>query len=61
LSTENCHFSVVQYLCEQGADKETRDENDWTPLLSAADEGHLHIVWYLCEHGTDKEARTVSG
>ena len=38
------HLPVVQYLCEQGADKEARDENDWTPLHLAAYYGHIPVV-----------------
>ena len=53
-----CHLSVVQYLCEQGADKEARnDGGSSTPLLWAAREGHLSVVQYLCEQGADKGAR----
>ena len=29
------HLPVVQYLCEQGADKEARDNDDMTPLNRA--------------------------
>ena len=51
------HLPVVQYLCEQGADKEARDDDGSTPLLWAALNGHLPVVQYLCEQGADKEAR----
>jgi len=49
---------VVQYLCEQGADKEARSRNDMTPLLFASLKGHLPVEQYLCEQGADKEARS---
>ena len=48
---------MVQYLCEQGADKEARDDSGMTPLHKAACNGHLPVVQYLCEQGADKEAR----
>ena len=48
------HIHVMQYLCEQGADKEARGERDWTPLHIAAQYGRLPVVQYLCEHGVDK-------
>ncbi len=54
---------MVQYLCEQGADKEATDsgELDRTPLLWAAYYNHLPVVQYLCEQGADKEARGIDG
>jgi ankyrin repeat protein len=55
------HLPVVQYLCEQGADKEARDDGGKTPLHKAARHRHLPVVQYLCEQGADKEARTDSG
>ena len=51
---------MVQYLCEQGADKVARDDGN-TPLLYAAEKGHLPVVQYLCEQGADKEARDDEG
>jgi len=49
------HFPLVQYLCEQGADKEARYDSDKTPLHLAAYEGHLPVVRYLREQ-VDKGA-----
>jgi len=37
------HLHVVQYLCEQGADKEARDVNDVTPLDYLARNVHLPV------------------
>jgi ankyrin repeat protein len=53
----NDHLSVAQYLCEQGADKEARDQFGDTSLHMAAQEGHLPVVQYLCEQRADKEVR----
>ena len=55
------YLSVVQYLCEQGADKEARTTAGYTPLHQAAQQGYLSVVQYLCEQGADKEARTIGG
>ncbi len=59
------HLPVVQYLCEQGGDKEARDSYGKTPLHYASASGDysdcLLVVQYLCEHGADKEARDSTG
>jgi ankyrin repeat protein len=47
LAADNGHLPVVQYLCEQGADKEARDYRGKTPLHLAASKGHLPVVQYL--------------
>ena len=46
-AAENWNLAVVRYLCEQGADKEARDVDDWTPLHGASDKGHLPVVHYF--------------
>ena len=46
------HLSVVQYLCEQGADKEASSHIGFTPLHWAAREGHLPVVQYLRKSST---------
>ena len=53
--------ATSQYLCEQGADKEARDEDGWTPLRTASYNGHLPVVQYLCDQGADKKARNGIG
>ena len=49
------HLPVMQYLCEQGADKDARDGDDQTLLRTAALSGQLDVVQSLCEQGADKE------
>ena len=61
LAAEEGHLPVVQYLCEQGADKEARANAGMTPLHMAAQKGHFPVVQYLCEQRADKEARDNNG
>jgi len=56
-----CHLPVVQCMCEQGMDKEARDERDRTPLHLATSSGYFPTVQYLCEQGAVKEARDEDG
>jgi ankyrin repeat protein len=56
------HLSVVQYLCEQGADKEARENSGYTPLHQAVHHGRLSVVQYhICEQGVDKDATDNNG
>jgi cytohesin len=48
-------------LVEHGAEKEAKDEDDWTPLHLAANNGHLETVKFLVEIGANKDARTNFG
>ena len=51
------HLPVVQYLCEQGVDKEAKNGVGHTPLYSAAIAaiwGGNSVVHYLCEQGAAK-------
>ena len=48
-AAESGRLPLVQYLCEDGADKEARTIRGLTPLLWAALEGHLPVVQYLSE------------
>ena len=41
------YLPAVQYLCEQGGDKEVRSGGGKTPLLYAAYKGHLPVVQYF--------------
>jgi len=45
MAAQRNNIPMVQYLCEQEADKEVRDEDDSTPLQLAAH--HLPMVQYL--------------
>ena len=47
LAAHNGHLPVVQYLCEQGADKEARDEDDKTLLDMAGRFGHTLVLEFL--------------
>ena len=57
----NGHLAVVQYLVEQGADKEAKDNAGDTALHLAAYAGELAVVQYLVEQGADKEAKNKQG
>jgi ankyrin repeat protein len=41
-------------LLEKGADANSKDEHNWTPLLWAAKEGHEAVVKLLFEKGAEK-------
>jgi len=47
------HLSVVEYLVNQKADINSKDENDNTPLHFAARNGHLSVVEYLVNQKAD--------
>ena len=49
------HLPIVQYLLQQGADKDKADKEGTSPLLAAATEGHLSVVQYLLEQGANKD------
>ena len=46
MAAYNGHLPVVQYLCEQGVDKEVRDGNNRTPLDIATGKGQTHVIRY---------------
>ena len=47
-------FAIVQYLIQNGADKNVADNTGATALYEAAQNGHLPVVQYLIEQGADK-------
>jgi ankyrin repeat protein len=51
------HFEIVKYLVEYGADKESKDGSNKTPLHFASEGGHFEIVKYLVENGAGKDAK----
>ena len=44
LAAQLGHLEVVQYLVQQGADKNKATNDGFTPLFSAALKGHLAVV-----------------
>jgi ankyrin repeat protein len=36
-------------------------EEQWTPLMAAAQEGHIEVVTLLANRGSDLEARSTDG
>jgi ankyrin repeat protein len=61
LAAKNGHFEIVKYLVGKGAYKDSKDNNDETPLHLAAWNGHFEIVKYLVENGANIQAKTVYG
>ena len=51
----NGRLAVVQYLAQQGADKNKAANDGYTPLCGAACGGHLAVVQYLVQQGVDKD------
>ncbi|MFT4314280.1 MAG: ankyrin repeat domain-containing protein [Wolbachia pipientis] len=51
------NLSMVRSLISQGANVDSRDHNNWTPLHCATVNGHLELVKYLLEKGADVLAK----
>ena len=49
----NGHLSIVEYLVNQKADINEKNDDDWTPLHKAARFGHLSVVEYLVNQKAD--------
>ncbi|PYH79199.1 ankyrin [Aspergillus uvarum CBS 121591] len=52
---------VVRCLVDAGANLETRDNDDQTPLAHAARTGHHEVVEFLLSRGADPNAGSYSG
>ncbi len=59
MTSEKGHFEIVKYLVEKGADKESKNWDNETPLHLASEKGHLEIVKYLVENGACKESNKI--
>jgi len=53
----NNHFNCVKILLQNGADILAKEENGWSPLAFAADDGALDCIKLLVEAGTDVNIR----
>lgn len=60
-ATHERHLGVVTAFLSKGADKESRDYCDRTPLMTAAGYDHLPIVCCLLAEGVDKDAVDEDG
>ena len=61
LAAENGHLSVVEYLVNQKADINAKEQNDCAPLHLAARNGHLNVVEYLINQKADINAKNKDG
>ena len=52
---------MLQYLLEQGADRDKANDNGWTSLHYAAHHGYLEIAKLLMVYGADLNARDNRG
>jgi ankyrin repeat protein len=50
----NGHLALVQYLVKEGADVNARDNEGWTPLSQARDQGFPKIVDWLKQNGATR-------
>ena len=60
-ASKNDDLEKVKELISKGADIETKDNDDYTPLNIASYKGHLEIVKYLVEQGADIESKDNDG
>jgi len=59
-AANNGHLSVVEYLVNQKADINAKNNVDWTPIHYAARDGHLSVVEYLVNQKADINAKDNS-
>ena len=57
----NGHFKVVEFLIEQGANKEVKGQSGATALIKASANGHYAVVKFLINQGVNKEIKDQSG
>ena len=57
IATNQSRVNQVRVLLELHANPNARDNNGWTPLLSAVDEGNTEIVNMLLAKGADAHMR----
>lgn len=50
----NGHIELVKLLVSKGADVNARDNDGWTPLSQARDQGYPQIVEWLKKHGATR-------
>jgi len=55
------HIPLLVFMLENGADINFKNNNDWTLLHSAAENGHLSVVEYLVNQKVDINAKNKSG
>jgi hypothetical protein len=53
LAAQNNSLSVVEFLCENGANIDDKDKTGFTPLHWAASKGHKEVVEYLFTSGAN--------
>ena len=55
------HLEVLQYLVEQGAEKDNVNNNGFTALMYAAQNGRFGVVEFLLEDGVDVNKVATDG
>jgi ankyrin repeat protein len=53
VAAEQEHLEVVKRLVELGADLNTKRNDGWSPLYTAAYNGDYETVYFLCSKGAD--------
>jgi len=54
-------LEIVEYLAQNGANVNYKDEDGWTPLHWAVQNGHLDIVKILIKYKADVNAKIEKG
>ncbi|EAY11021.1 hypothetical protein TVAG_410210 [Trichomonas vaginalis G3] len=61
MASQNGNLKLVKSLIICMCDKETRSNDDFTPLFLASREDHLEVVQYLISVGANKDAKDEDG